>query len=287
MNMLPRLQKLQESALKTFAAKRIDLNSNIENAHLLAADETKIDAELRFDKPQRKWPRRTCKIMLMLSCTILLWLYIQAVRSKGETNGVLFLGNEVIYSDAPTALETHPLDRAGFHRNDGSDPDTAFESRPNEKNDAAWHHILNVGMIAITEEENARLPNGGSSRVRNDPEHRVVLLSLFHQLHCLKYLRDLIYDFDEGAVIPGARNEYQLMHGDHCIDYLRQVLICHGDLTPIRQHWEPSLHAYAAEQETVHQCRDFQKIWEWAAERNTTGLRADGKHEKHEKHENE
>ncbi|KAF2206591.1 hypothetical protein CERZMDRAFT_52914, partial [Cercospora zeae-maydis SCOH1-5] len=163
--------------------------------------------------------------------------------------------------------------------------DTPFEGRPNPMNDAAWHHILNVGMIAITSEENSRLPEGGSSTVRNDPEHHVVLLAVFHQLHCLKYLRDLIYDFDEGAVLPGGTNEYQLMHGDHCIDYLRQVLMCHGDLTPIRQHWEPSLHAYAAEQETVHQCRNFDQIWNWAAERNTTGLRADGKHEKHQKHQ--
>ncbi|EME84583.1 uncharacterized protein MYCFIDRAFT_133959 [Pseudocercospora fijiensis CIRAD86] len=78
-------------------------------------------------------------------------------------------------------------------------------------------------------------------------------------------------------------DDYQLMHADHCIDYLRQSIQCHGDLTPIVQTWQPDLHAYAASQRTVHQCRNFDKIWDWAAGRNTTGLRADGRHEKHQR----
>lgn len=94
-----------------FAPKRADLDSNVENAHLLAADETQTDVELRFDKPQRKWPRRTCKIMLMLSCSILLWLYIRGVRSKGETNGVLFLGHEGEHP-APYRLQCDEADWA-------------------------------------------------------------------------------------------------------------------------------------------------------------------------------
>ncbi|PVH93996.1 hypothetical protein DM02DRAFT_540374, partial [Periconia macrospinosa] len=188
-----------------------------------------------------------------------------------------------IYNDAPSDLQTFPFARAGFHRHDASnsDPVTEFEGRPNAKNDAAWHRILNVGVIAISEQENSQLPDGGSASTRHNPYEHVVLLEMFHQLHCLKYLRDLIYDFDDIGVSGQGQDDYRVMHGDHCIDYLRQVIMCHGDLTPVIHEWRPELHAYAAQQDTIHQCRSFEKIWQWAESRNTTGLRADGKHEGH------
>ena len=55
-----------------------------------------------------------------------------------------------------------------------------------------------------------------------------------------------------------------LTTSDHCIDALRQTLMCHGDISPlpfrINEHtdmWTP----YFA---TRHQCRDFDKIKQWA-----------------------
>jgi hypothetical protein len=65
---------------------------------------------------------------------------------------------------------------------------------------------------------------------------------------------------------------------DHCIDYLRQSLMCHGDLTPIVYTWQPTYNAYSAKQETDHTCRDWDTIWKWAEGRNSTGLRVHGSH---------
>jgi hypothetical protein len=69
------------------------------------------------------------------------------------------------------------------------------------------------------------------------------------------------------------------IHLDHCIDYLRQVIMCHGDLTPITFEWNIELDTYLAHHSTTHECRDFGEIFEWAKGRNNTGIVVDGNHE--------
>jgi hypothetical protein len=56
----------------------------------------------------------------------------------------------------------------------------------------------------------------------------------------------------------------------HCIDYLRQVLMCHGDLTPITLDLVP--HRYQPNFNIKHTCRNFGKIYEFAAKRNISGI---------------
>jgi len=56
-------------------------------------------------------------------------------------------------------------------------------------------------------------------------------VSLYHQLHCLDALRKYIAKGDALVLTPGT-----VAHSDHCLDYLRQALLCHADTTlePVR-----------------------------------------------------
>ena len=65
---------------------------------------------------------------------------------------------------------------------------------------------------------------------------------------------------------------------DHCIDYLRQVVMCHGDLTPITFEWISEINGYIAHHSTEHRCRDFNVIYGWAEGRNTSGFTVKGNH---------
>lgn len=78
----------------------------------------------------------------------------------------------------------------------------------------------------------------------------------------------------------GEAQAWQYGHASHCIDYLRQALMCHGDLTPIYMGWSEEHNTYMGLQENVMQCRSWDAIYEWSKERNTTGMRIDGDHGK-------
>ena len=54
--------------------------------------------------------------------------------------------------------------------------------------------------------------------------------------------------------------------------------MCHGDMTPIINLWDEKDYGYIAQHTTIHSCRNFQAIYDWAAERNDTDLIVDGMH---------
>lgn len=58
--------------------------------------------------------------------------------------------------------------------------------------------------------------------------------------------------------------------------------MCHGDITPIIFEWNSELDNYIARHSTLHTCRSFEAIFDWASERNTAGMSIDGKHENKE-----
>ncbi|KAI1453925.1 hypothetical protein F4805DRAFT_354269 [Annulohypoxylon moriforme] len=197
------------------------------------------------------------------------------------------LGNERIFDDVPVFYESVRFERAGFHDSRHEEL-TKYEGAPNAQNNAAWERLLEVGVVGISEKENLRLTNGSASAPRN-PDQYMVELELFHQLHCLKWLRDQIFEFHDAF-----DNSHALMnipqrkdHNDHCIDYLRQAIMCHGDITPITFEWISEINGYIAHHSTEHQCRNFEAIYNWAKDRDTTGLQADGKHQNVEFNEQE
>lgn len=52
-------------------------------------------------------------------------------------------------------------------------------------------------------------------------------------------------------------------HIDHCIEMLRQALMCHGDVGIITYNWVKPWGIYP-DFSTNHKCRKFEKIVEWA-----------------------
>lgn len=52
----------------------------------------------------------------------------------------------------------------------------------------------------------------------------------------------------------------------HCIDYLREIIMCLGDVTIEPVGWNATTLTYIAEKEQVRQCRNFDMIYNWASD---------------------
>ncbi|KAI0964835.1 hypothetical protein F4678DRAFT_367028 [Xylaria arbuscula] len=87
----------------------------------------------------------------------------------------------------------------------------------------------------------------------------------FHQLHCLDVLRrSLRPDY----YTPPNPEPVHTMHVEHCIDYLRQGVMCAADLTMIPVQWSTKRDRILQNTEVVHTCRNFDKIHEWTLARD-------------------
>ncbi|KAJ7124096.1 hypothetical protein C8R43DRAFT_899204, partial [Mycena crocata] len=62
----------------------------------------------------------------------------------------------------------------------------------------------------------------GLGYVRLGSEQRAFAISMFHQLHCVRLMR---------AALAGRYDPYAQGHMQHCLNYLRQMILCSPNLT--------------------------------------------------------
>ncbi|KAL7934747.1 hypothetical protein V8C35DRAFT_35285 [Trichoderma chlorosporum] len=161
----------------------------------------------------------------------------------------------------------------------GFTPDLSpYQGKPNETNNAHWDKLTHPGMVALTEEEHAKLPSKSSLFVddntkESDPLLYVGAVEVFHQLHCLDMLRMQAYGvLKDWYDVHSPENENTIpAHLEHCINYIRQSMMCRPslDILPFRTDSEGLLRPVFNGTRT---CANFDKIRDWAIERKAGNL---------------
>ncbi|KAH8805226.1 hypothetical protein F5884DRAFT_859835 [Xylogone sp. PMI_703] len=142
-----------------------------------------------------------------------------------------------------------------------------YRGQPNPDLDAAWEEISDSGVFSVTEEEMARIGKLSNSSVMLPPEaggNYMASMEAVHQMHCLNLLRKFSYreyyaDKSEHFAHPGKFR----IHLDHCIEMLRQVIMCNADLHIITYNWVDQVDYAWPNFNLNKQCRDFNAVMGW------------------------
>ncbi|KJZ79187.1 hypothetical protein HIM_01338 [Hirsutella minnesotensis 3608] len=115
------------------------------------------------------------------------------------------------------------------------------------------------GVVALRQEyvKEKRLPH--ALRFPWDEDKGVYLLQGFHNLHCLRTLFRYVMYTEQG--LP---QHIALSHALHCLDQLRQDVICNADDTPRYAGFQDPPGTGSGQ---VRMCRDWSKLEQWALER--------------------
>ncbi|KAK7910580.1 hypothetical protein PG985_013061 [Apiospora marii] len=168
---------------------------------------------------------------------------------------------------------------------------TKYEAAPSPEVDAAWNDLFSMGVVAISRDDASRLPEK-TQPLPHDPEDRyLVSMSVFHDLHCLNWLRKQLFPEYYPQFTMENLTEWRNDHMMHCIDSLRQSTLCHADLAvipfqgqqplpfPLLRNrnlstdlsrvvlWSEAHQAYKPKIAGDHVCRDFEAIQDWARDR--------------------
>ncbi|PTB48341.1 hypothetical protein M431DRAFT_100297 [Trichoderma harzianum CBS 226.95] len=172
------------------------------------------------------------------------------------------------YSPAQNEIE-YKLTK--FHTNIVDAPDE-FQGGPSEILNKAWDGLFNFGISTIPKGQAKLLPNYTSPVPGHEDEY-IVELDVFHQLHCLVLSLNWTvpetypYEaFEENRV----KNSINPWHIGHCLESLRQSIMCHADITPAVWHWDYSVANPVRNKPwltVLHTCRDFDRIRDWAKKR--------------------
>lgn len=114
-------------------------------------------------------------------------------------------------------------------------------------------------------------------------------LDVFHQLHCLvnipspketrddltfkNMIRHALSPEHYKGYMPGLDGEDELLgfhHINHCVDAIRQSLMCSVDVSVLTWRWDETKQINAERGTILHTCRNFDKIRDWAWEHAIT-----------------
>jgi len=95
-------------------------------------------------------------------------------------------------------------------------------------------------------------------------------IDVFVELHFLNVIREQVY---RPYYHTKHSIEEQLMHVDHCIDTLRQTLVCHGDDAILSYSWKPNYQWPWPSFTIDHECRNWDTLLNWAAERRILNVK--------------
>ncbi|KAH8822039.1 hypothetical protein F5884DRAFT_851235 [Xylogone sp. PMI_703] len=135
-------------------------------------------------------------------------------------------------------------------------PDSRFSGNPVDKN-SPWQEMnpMGHGFIEIAEPWRWGLEGGHPMGNPSLPGSEGYLISMYHQLHCLAAIK---------AAVAGIKHN-KPEHLNHCFDYIRQGIMCAGDLT-----LEPtSLNGVqtngASGWDVEHYCKDWDAVYSYAS----------------------
>ncbi|MCJ1285826.1 hypothetical protein MMC26_005167 [Xylographa opegraphella] len=138
-----------------------------------------------------------------------------------------------------------------------------FAEAPSDISDRAWKDIFP--------------PRGGFFAHPGIAPHRSTF-SVFHQLHCLDGIRQGYWTFYQMAAKGQKLQEEELPmmssppHVRHCIDLLRQSLMCHADTTvEVKEKGSDGVKGFG----TTHHCRDWQQLLQWTSKAQLSTLKED------------
>ncbi|CZT13177.1 uncharacterized protein RAG0_16749 [Rhynchosporium agropyri] len=142
--------------------------------------------------------------------------------------------------------------------------------------DEAWYKIsYDIGDQVITDAERKIIGMPESHLRATNPKTGVegyrVGLEVFHQLHCINLLRQVTYkDYYSQPELgfgnfAGTQEDLQ-MHTDHCLEILRMNAECNADIGVFTFYMEEGDPLPWPELNSYHQCRNFNKVKEWASD---------------------
>ncbi|KAJ5132538.1 hypothetical protein N7448_006696 [Penicillium atrosanguineum] len=132
---------------------------------------------------------------------------------------------------------------------------TIYQGPPSQKSNDAWTALFIHGLTRISAAEAAPMHNK-TLPIPDDPENYITSLA--------NAIRMSLWN---ASLMRGDEDETSMRHLDHCVDMIRQAIMCHSDISPFVWARDPRDGKAKGISSVTHTCRDFDAIQQWAADR--------------------
>ncbi|KZT35595.1 hypothetical protein SISSUDRAFT_1064338 [Sistotremastrum suecicum HHB10207 ss-3] len=202
-------------------------------------------------------------LLFALNMVFFLFNYsqLQALSSCGTAGNVI--GAATLYSPVNNVVRnevrvfSHALSRSKFH------------GPPTNETDEAWEALYEGGISSIHVSQAVLLPNW-TEAIPGNESYYAVALDVFHQLHCLNLIRKALlperYGPPDNVITVPGENSVQFDHVDHCINSVRESLMCNADVAVNVWQWDDKKKRTKPRVDVLHTCKNWGDILDWATE---------------------
>ncbi|KAI0198220.1 hypothetical protein F4808DRAFT_266836 [Astrocystis sublimbata] len=140
-----------------------------------------------------------------------------------------------------------------------------YTGEPRAELDEAWSKLLRSTLLRMTKEEMVKMNKTSLSLL--DGSGYVGYLETFHMLHCVKR----IYQSHHQEYYPEQQRDgaFTDAHLYHCLDVLREGIMCNADLSINTLFWETPTKVQGA-RPGLRKCVNWDLLQSWAEDRTLT-----------------
>jgi len=124
--------------------------------------------------------------------------------------------------------------------------------------DCSVRYELNNNVSSEVWSKSTDTRSGGFVRLGDD--YRVFAVSMYHQLHCLSALQTAMT-----TKTSGSSSSPMDIHVQHCLNYLRQFILCSADDTVEPVVTLSRLESQRCPPPFTRKCRNWEKLYEFSA----------------------
>ncbi|KAG6853325.1 hypothetical protein C0991_005202 [Blastosporella zonata] len=145
-----------------------------------------IESQYHAPVKERLFSRRASIPLWMIATIALLQIATMTLLVRGGFKGVCNYANpQLLYSPVESLVEYEVVKfRSGLN----GEGDDIYSLPPSDEVDAAWADLYNFGVSELNEEQAGKLANV-TMEVPNSDNKYVMLLDVFHELHCINMVR--------------------------------------------------------------------------------------------------
>ncbi|KAH7324165.1 hypothetical protein B0I35DRAFT_423649 [Stachybotrys elegans] len=149
--------------------------------------------------------------------------------------------------------------------------DSPYKGPPTPEVEEAWKSLMHYGAIRITADDIQKIGHNLTA-AQYPPElggGYIAVAMGTHHIHCLHYIwQDHHIDyFPETRANKEGTPEMYERHYEHCVDYLRQAIMCNFDPGIIPYYWVNKHNQPTPDGNTFHKCVNWDHLQEWLKDR--------------------
>ncbi|KAI1800518.1 hypothetical protein F4811DRAFT_26099 [Daldinia bambusicola] len=201
-------------------------------------------------------------VLLHVALFVLVLVIIQWAYPYRKTDHELVEGSTWSPIQRFVQYEVRDRDTHGHHKVQ------KLAGPPTAEKDKAWDHLIKPAYFNATIQELERAGESLENVTRLIGGGYLASIGVFHELHCVRQLRFYIYKERYYPNLSESDEKYLQIHLDHCIEALRETVMCNGNTALISFYWDnPNSSQPAAQSNARSECAQWDSIERWGYSR--------------------